>query len=212
MWAPTYDATANPLIDVEEMVVLSLLRGIEFRHVLDAGTGTGRYALRLAEAGKHVVATDISQRMLAEARREAGRRGVSVDFRCEDVCRLSADDASFDLVVCSLVLEHVKQLGPPSRQFARVLRPGGHVVVSSVHPDIQAAWGPVYTLNVDQHALGFPVYHPRVEDYTDAFRGAGLEVLAAIDVPMQQSMRGLATGALVVFCRKPVQGCVGPGS
>jgi len=205
-WAPTYDTTPNPLIDIEEMVVLSLLRGLTFHDVLDAGTGTGRYALRLAQAGHRVVATDVSEGMLTQARGEARRQGVAVDFRQEDVARLSATDASFDLVVCSLVLEHVQDLGPPCGEFARVLRPGGHLVISSVHPDIQAAWGPVYALYVEEQELRFPVHHPRVEDYTDALDAAALEVLAAIDVPMQQSMRGLATGALVVFCRKGVRG------
>ena len=70
-WSNTYDETPNPLIEVEEMAVRSPLRTIEFHDVLDAATGTGRYAVYLAEQGKRVAAADCNEYMLTEARRKA---------------------------------------------------------------------------------------------------------------------------------------------
>ncbi len=202
----SYDPSGNPLVEVEEMVVSSLLRGLDFQDCLDAGCGTGRYALMLAAKGKHVAAVDSSEGMLSVVAREAEERGLSVDIRREDVTALSAASSSFDLVICALALTHVKDIEGACAELARVLRKGGHLIVSDLHPDIQALRGADWTIDVDGKRLAYPSYHGNVSDYVDAVEKAGCDLLAAIDVPMQQSVRGLATGALVVFARKHAQG------
>ena len=202
----SYDNPGNPLILVEEMVVASLLRGLEMDTVLDAATGTGRSAVQLAAQGKSVIGTDISGGMLLEASRKAVNLGLSIPFVRSGLSVLPFCDGAFDLVLCSLALAHVPELGPPFLEFARVVREGGHVIASDVHPDIQAGWGPGQTAEVEGKEMAFPAYHGSVEEYTSCVRAAGLELIAAIDVPMYQTVRGFAaTGALVVFARKPQQ-------
>ncbi|MFI5584740.1 methyltransferase domain-containing protein [Amycolatopsis sp. NPDC051758] len=49
------------------------------------------------------------------------------DFRLGELTHLPVDDAAVDLVVCGLALTHAADLGPVLAEFARVLRPGGHV-------------------------------------------------------------------------------------
>ncbi len=198
----SYDPSGNPLIEVEEMVVLSLLRGLHFQDCLDAACGTGRYALMLAAKGKHVTAVDASEGMLSLAARKAEDRGLSVDTRREDVTALSAAPSSFDLVICALALTHVKDIEGACAELARVLRRGGHLIVSDIHPDIQALRGEDWTIDIDGERLAYPSYHGNVSEYVDAVEKVGCDLLAAIDVPMQQTVRGLATGALVVFARK----------
>ncbi len=88
-WSTGYDETPNPLITVEEPVIRSLLETMDFDCVLDAATGTGRYAIYLAEQGKQVSAVDDSGRMLAVARKKALARQLSIDFRQENICNLS---------------------------------------------------------------------------------------------------------------------------
>ena len=56
------------------------------------------------------------------------------DFRFGDLGALPVDDAAVDLVVCSLALTHLPELGPAFAEFARVVRPGGTVIVSDIHP------------------------------------------------------------------------------
>jgi len=68
------------MAEVEEIVVKSLLRSLTFTDVLDAATGTGRYACYLAENGKRVAAVDFGQKMLAEARKKAEERELSIDL------------------------------------------------------------------------------------------------------------------------------------
>jgi len=135
-WSKQYDgeAKANLLIALEEPVVLELIGDVAGLDVLDAACGTGRYALLLAEAGARVAAVDSSPEMLQHARRKATERGSAIDFREGDLTALPYPDEAFDLVVCALSLCHLTDLNPAAREFARVLRPGGRVIVSDFHP------------------------------------------------------------------------------
>lgn len=98
---------------------------------LDFGCGAGRLSNALAAHFETVVGVDISAPMLAEARR-LDRSGGRIDFRLNDAPDLAAfDDGSFDLVYTDLVLQHL----PPAlaagylREFTRVVRPGGAMVI-----------------------------------------------------------------------------------
>jgi 2-polyprenyl-3-methyl-5-hydroxy-6-metoxy-1,4-benzoquinol methylase len=210
----------------EVIVVLSLLRNIVFNDVLDAGTGAGRYAVRLAEMGKRVVGIDTSPQMLAQARAKANELRLAIDFRQASVLAVPQADESFDLVICAFTLAHVKDLAGAVRELVRVLRCGGHLIITDLHPVGQKIMGPNYTAFVSEGRLimspcgketlkahepnsaaievPFPQYHGEVDEYVDSVRAAGAELLAAIDVPIlptEQAM-GLVPGALVVFARK----------
>lgn len=98
---------------------------------LDFGCGAGRLSNALAAHFDEVVGVDISAPMLEEARR-LDRSGGRISFRLNEGPDLSAfDDGSFDLVYTDLVLQHL----PPDlaegyvREFARVVRPGGAMVI-----------------------------------------------------------------------------------
>jgi ubiquinone/menaquinone biosynthesis C-methylase UbiE len=200
-WSTIYDETPNQLIAVEEIVVRSLLRTIEFDRVLDAATGTGRYAIYLAEQGKQVSAIDDSEKMLAVAQSKAQARQLSIEFRQEDISNLSFEDSSFDLALCALALCHVENLSGPCRELIRVLRPGGHLIISDLHPGVQAMMGPDRKELIQGEERFFPAYHSHVEDYLEAVKLAGAEVIAAIDIPME-TQRGLVPGALIVWAKK----------
>ncbi|WP_017593489.1 methyltransferase domain-containing protein [Nocardiopsis potens] len=98
---------------------------------LDFGCGAGRLSNALARHFEAVDGVDISAPMLAEARR-LDRSGGRIAFHLNEAPDLSAfPDASFDLVYTDLVLQHL----PPAlaagylREFARVVRPGGAMVL-----------------------------------------------------------------------------------
>jgi malonyl-CoA O-methyltransferase len=131
-WAAVYDHDGNPLQGLEGPVVRAAVGDPDERDVLDLGCGTGRHALWLA-AGARVTAADFSDGMLAEARGKPGADAVR--FLAHDLhAPLPFPAAAFDLVVSGLVLEHLRELGGFFAEARRVLRPGGRVVVSAMHP------------------------------------------------------------------------------
>jgi ubiquinone/menaquinone biosynthesis C-methylase UbiE len=200
-WSTDYDETPNPLIAIEEPAVRSLLSTLEFDCVLDAATGTGRYALYLAGQGKQVAAVDDSQKMLAVAKSKALARQLPIEFRQEDISNLSFDDSSFDLVICALALSHLEDLSGPCRELVRVLRCGGHLIISDLHPEAQATMGPDHKELIQGEERFFPTYHSHVEDYLEAVKLAGAELLTKLDIPME-TQRGWIPGALIVLAKR----------
>lgn len=99
--------------------------------VLDAGCGTGEYALWFAAEGARVTAIDLSEGSLAEARSFADRRGMDgVRFEQRSVLDTGFEEDSFDLVYCTGVLHHTPAPFRGFRELRRVLRPGGKILVS----------------------------------------------------------------------------------
>lgn len=112
--------------------VLNLLGDIKGRRVLDAGCGPGFYAEELVARGADVVAFDQSGAMVALAR---ARLGSSAEVLQADLNEpLPFVNEAFELVLCPLVIHHITDREAALREFFRVLRPGGSVVLSTQHP------------------------------------------------------------------------------
>jgi ubiquinone/menaquinone biosynthesis C-methylase UbiE len=174
-WAPKYDGP-NPAIDTEEPVVHEFLAGAPRGTALDAACGTGRHAAHLAKLGYRVIGVDATKAMLDVAMAKV----PAAEFRTGRLDQLPVEDASVDVVTCSLALTHVEDLRPVMAEFARVLRPGGWLVTSDMHPVIALLSGTggaaVFPTDADGE-LHYVVnrLHPHAE-YIDAFNGAGLRV------------------------------------
>lgn len=100
---------------------------------LDVGCGVGLFALWLAEAvgpDGRVLGIEPSEERVAAARDLVGEASAGrVEFRPGDGTDIDAPDASFDWVWCANVLHHIQDTGTALREFARVLRPGGCIVI-----------------------------------------------------------------------------------
>jgi ubiquinone/menaquinone biosynthesis C-methylase UbiE len=118
--------------DLTALIAAAALRGTE--RVLDAGCGTGHTALALAPNAATVVGVDLTPAMLAEGTRMAGERGLTnVQFVRGDVERLEFPAASFDLVTSRYSAHHYPRPLAALREFARVLRPGGRLLLPERH-------------------------------------------------------------------------------
>lgn len=125
--------------DLDAMLAAAAPGGSE--RVLDAGCGAGHTALAFAPRVAEVVALDLTEQMLDQARRLAAERGLTnITFQLGDVERLPFPDAAFDLVTSRYNAHHYPHPGVALREIARVLRPGGALLVVDVlAPDDPAA-------------------------------------------------------------------------
>jgi ubiquinone/menaquinone biosynthesis C-methylase UbiE len=102
--------------------------------VLDVATGTGRLPvalLRHLDFEGLIVGLDISLQMLREARRKTMAHGGTVTFLWKDALALPFDDEVFDGVACLEALEFLADPCQALREMARVLRPGGSLLITN---------------------------------------------------------------------------------
>ena len=108
--------------------------GLAGRRVLDVGCGGGLLAEGMARRGARVTGIDLAPGALAVARLHALESGIEVDYRLETVESLAeSGPASYDLVTCLEMLEHVPDPADIVASLARLTRPGGHVICSTIN-------------------------------------------------------------------------------
>ncbi len=117
----------------ERPVVYSLLGDVTGRRVLDAGCGPGSYAQWLVEQGATVLALDASPKMLelAEQRLLGIAKVLQVDLN-QPLDFL--DPGSFDVILCALTLDYIRDWHRLFGDFHRILVDGGMLVFSVHHP------------------------------------------------------------------------------
>lgn len=171
-FSSTYDEPRNGLFDIDEPFVYEILDGLPTGVALDAACGTGRFAGYLAEHGHHVIGVDSSPDMLAVAR----QRVPAAEFLLGDVNELPVADGSVDVVTCGLALAHVPSLRPAMAEFARVLRPGGNLIISDVHVELILRGSVVQVIGPAGEPGRVPTYRHSTGDFLRAALSAGLVV------------------------------------
>ncbi len=168
-----YDADAGGgLFATDEPIVAEYLSGRKPGVALDAACGTGRFAEFLSTRGHRVIGVDSSPGMLAYAQ----RRVPDGEFCLGELDRLPLPDGAVDVIVCALALEHVPRLDPVLAEFARVLRPGGDLVISDVHHEVITR-GSVMTVRGPAGELWIaPTYRHQLGDYLRPALGLGFQV------------------------------------
>lgn len=109
-----------------------MLGEVAGREVLDLGCGDGALAIRLAGAGARVVGLDPDPAMLRAARDSAAAAGVPLGLVRGRIEALPLPSGRFDLVTAVTVLCFVRDEPAAWHEMARVLRPGGRLVVGEL--------------------------------------------------------------------------------
>jgi ubiquinone/menaquinone biosynthesis C-methylase UbiE len=168
-----YDADAGGgLFAADEPVVAEYLAGREPGVALDAACGTGRFAEFLARRGHAVIGVDSSPDMLARARQRVPDAGFGV----AGLDRLPLRDDSADVIVCALALDHVPRLDPVLAEFARVLRPGGDLVISDIHHELITRGSAMTARGPGGEPRIAPSYRHQPGEYLRAALRHGLQV------------------------------------
>ncbi len=189
------------------------LLGAEPGRVLDAGMGPGRLLAELSRRGWDVAGADLSGGMVATARQRLPDASARLlQGRLE---ALPFEDAGFDAVVATGVLEYVEDLPAAVSELARVLRPGGTAVLSAPNPrSLYGIWRRfvIYPAAraVKRHLRGVRAAPPagtriRVERLRELLAGSGLAVEAVEQVgfhAVPSPLDELFPGAALRLCRR----------
>jgi len=180
-------ALPDPSLDRKfERMHAELVARLPVESFLDAGCGDGRYLATLTEPRpRRAVGVDISERILDVARRAVDAAGVQAELLRGNLEALPVEDDAFELVLCVQVVEHLLDPAQGLRELARVLAPGGTLILSTDHA--RAAVSRV--LNAPRTALvrllrmrhrRFVVEFPHgafgLEEFAALVEAAGLEV------------------------------------
>jgi 2-polyprenyl-6-hydroxyphenyl methylase/3-demethylubiquinone-9 3-methyltransferase len=139
-WDPTSEF--KPLHDINPLRLSYVARqcgGLAGKAVLDVGCGGGILTEAMAHDGAKVTGIDLSEKALGVARLHQIESGASVDYRLMSAEALALEaPASFDVVTCMELLEHVPDPASTIDACAKLVRAGGYVVFSTINRNAKA--------------------------------------------------------------------------
>ncbi len=130
-WAPVYDLVFGKLFDRGRQAAIAAAEQVGGR-ILEVGVGTG-ISLPDYSPANRIIGVDLSEPMLSKARDRVARMSLTnvVGLEAMDAEHLSFADGSFDVVIALYVVSTVPNPEAALDEFARVVRPGGEIVLAN---------------------------------------------------------------------------------
>lgn len=188
-WADTYDSIPNLLLEVEEPIVKTILKKFTPGIALDAACGTARYSELLNSLGYKVTGMDLSPAMLSQARKA---RNKKINFVEGNLTAIPLKDANIDLTICALALTHLPNIERALSELKRVTRPGGHIIISDIHPWLVMLGGQAEFFDkTGKHGyvLNYVHWH---SNYFKSFQNLQLKVIECLEPVMESKHIKLA--------------------
>ncbi|MGQ7248389.1 bifunctional 2-polyprenyl-6-hydroxyphenol methylase/3-demethylubiquinol 3-O-methyltransferase UbiG [Halomonas sp. V046] len=187
--------------------------GLAGRRVLDVGCGGGILSEAMARRGANVTGIDLSEAALEAGRRHAEETGVELEYRWISVEQMAEEAPQrFDVVTCLEMLEHVPDPEAVVRACQRLVKPGGHLVLSTINRNPKAyalaILGAEYVLNLVPRGTHDYARFIRPSELARWCRDAGLTVCEQSGLtyqPLTRRFRLSATDVSVNYlmhCRK----------
>ena len=214
-WDP--QSEFKPLHDINPLrldYIEELAAGIANKRVADVGCGGGILSEAMARRGASVTGLDLSEKALKVAQLHALESGIPVDYKLQGVEAFAAGNAdAFDIVTCMEMLEHVPEPGQTIAACARLLRPGGLAVFSTINRNpkayVFAVLGAEYLLRLLPRGTHDYARFIRPSELCRHARNAGLEPIELTGMtynPLAKRYRLEADTSVnyIVGCRKRV--------
>jgi ubiquinone/menaquinone biosynthesis C-methylase UbiE len=136
LWAPAYDAQPdNLMLALDEALFAELQHSLDItgKTMVDVGCGTGRHWPKLlAQQPSELIGYDVSEGMLAMLQQ---KMPAAATYLLEASGRLAhTADNSCDLVISTLTMAHIPDAAAALAEWHRVLKPGGHLIITDYHP------------------------------------------------------------------------------
>lgn len=173
-WSETYDSVENKTRDIEARSLREMISG-ENLDILEIGCGTGKNTEFLQTKAARLIGADFSAEMLEKAK--AKITAENVEFRQMDL-RESWDFAgnSFDLITCSLALEHIENIDFVFAEAKKVLRKDGRFYIGELHPFKQYA-GTKARFETGSGVFELECFVHHVSDFFEAGTKNGFDVI-----------------------------------
>lgn len=171
-WAGSYGDVPTPVQALEGPALEKSLADLSGKYILDLGCGRGRVSrLALRKGARLAVGLDLSDNMIRLAGNAApkiiGNAGV-LPFRRQ----------TFDLVVCALILGHIRDLESTLREIHQTLRPGGELLITDFHPFATLrGWDRSFVERDSGKAYAIEQYCHLFSDYFRIFKAVGMVLM-----------------------------------
>jgi ubiquinone/menaquinone biosynthesis C-methylase UbiE len=175
VWADQYDTNENKTRDLEAVALQESLREIHFENCVEIGCGTGKNTSWLATKNGKITAIDLTEAMLAKARQKVS--SANVRFLQADINEpWSFADSQYDLITCSLVLEHIENLDAFFAKAAATAASGGYLYVGELHPFKQYT-GSKARFETEEGLQVVTCFNHHLSDFTMAAKQNGFEIV-----------------------------------
>jgi SAM-dependent methyltransferase len=178
-WKPTYEDVVEDIMDLAVLERLTSVSWAGARSVADLGCGTGRTAMWLSNRGvTSIDGVDLTPEMLDVAR----GRGLHRRLLVGDVRATKLPTGGYDLVVCSLVDEHLPELRGLYHEAGRLLRPNALFVIVGYHPFfIMASGMPTHFDADDNESVAIETYVHLASEHMTAANSTGFVAVELIE-------------------------------
>lgn len=165
-WAASYDSVDNKTRDMEAEVLRKVFLNPHYGNILELGCGTGKNTGWLAEKADFVTAIDVSPNMIKKAREKI--KAENVTFSESDLRVVWPVKPGWaNLITCSLVLEHIKDLDFIFSEAARALKRNGKFYICELHPGKQYS-GSRARFETEEGSHTPEAYVHHISDYLNA--------------------------------------------
>jgi ubiquinone/menaquinone biosynthesis C-methylase UbiE len=162
--------------ELTDRAVLDSIGPADGLTILDAGCGEGYLSRILAHEGAETIGVDACADLIKSAQDLAAEAGLPINYNVGTVDSLPLCDSQCDVVVCNHLVNDLQDIEVPFREFARVTRKGGRLVILMLHPCFYGA----HTERSIKHSYPTPGEYFSVRTIEQKFNVAGILSPAAV--------------------------------